>query len=87
MVTLVINKTTKKGYKMLSAEELYDIPNKQNIPLSEVEAANIVKAQMCKKLYHQGKFPMIRIGNKFFVPRKQLIKWLDDQLNSNMQAV
>ncbi len=72
---------------MLSAEELYIIPNKQNIPLSEVEEGTIMTAQMCKKLYHQGKFPLIRIGAKFFVPRKQLIKWLDGQLNTNVQAV
>ncbi len=71
---------------MLSAEELYDIPKKQNIPLSELSKAEIISAQMCKKLYHQGKFPMMKIGNKFFVPRKQIIKWLDEQLNATVEV-
>ena len=72
---------------MLLAEELYDIPNKQNIPIMDLEKAEIISAQMCKKLYHQGKFPLIRIGAKFFAPRKQVVHWLDEQLNSNSQAV
>lgn len=70
-----------------SAEELYDIPGKQNIPLADLEKADLISAQMCKRLYHQGKFPLIRIGSKFFAPRKQVIKWLDEQLNANTDAV
>lgn len=71
---------------MIQAEELYDIPTKQNIPLSELAAADIISAQMCKKLYHQGKFPLIKIGAKYFAPRKQVIQWLEDQLNCDTKT-
>ncbi len=72
---------------MIEAEELYDIPNKQNIPLSELAAANLISAQMCKKLYHQGKFPLIKIGAKYFAPRKQVVEWLNEQLNASVKVV
>ncbi len=71
---------------MFKAEEVYDIPKKQNIPLSELADTKIISAQMCKKLYHQGKFPLMRIGSKYFAPRKSLIQWLDDQLNANVEV-
>lgn len=63
------------------AEEIFDIPKRQNLSLSDIEALGIVKAPMLRKMVSSGALKSIRVGRKYFVPRKVLIDWLERELN------
>jgi excisionase family DNA binding protein len=63
------------------AEEIFDIPKRQNLSVSDIEELGIIKAAMLRKMLKNGEIRHIRVGNKYFVPRAVLVDWLDRQLN------
>ena len=66
----------------LKANEIYDIPAKQNIPLRELEEKGIIDRGLAKKLILQRRFPAVKLGQKYFVPRGALIDWLQERLDN-----
>ena len=67
------------------AEEVFDIPKRQNLSVSDIEKLGIIKAPMLRKMLKNGEMRHIRVGNKYFVPRAVLVDWLDLQLNGGIE--
>ena len=67
------------------AEEVYDIPKRQNLSISDIEKLGIIKAPMLRKMLSKGEMRSIRVGRKYFVPRAVLVDWLDRQLNRDIE--
>lgn len=45
--------------------------------LKEIEAMNLIKVAMAKKLISQGDLEIIKVGNKVHVSRIELIRFLE----------
>ena len=45
--------------------------------LKEIEAMNLIKVAMAKKLISQGNLEIIKVGNKVHVSRVELIRFLE----------
>ena len=67
----------------MTAEELYNLPQDQNILLSTIEKLGIIKAQTAKNLIHRGELVAIKIGQRFYVPRKELIRFIEASLTTS----
>ena len=63
-----------------SAEDLFDIPEKANLSLADIEKAGIMKRCTTRKRIVNGELEAMRIGSKYFIPRKALIKWIESNL-------
>ncbi|WP_456451636.1 helix-turn-helix domain-containing protein [Hydrogenimonas sp.] len=63
-----------------SIEEMVDIPKMQFIPLTELENAGLILRTTARKLIKEGKLQAVKVGRKYFIPRKALIAWLESNL-------
>lgn len=60
--------------------EMYPIPKEQNIKLSTLEDLGFIKSQTAKLEIHRGNLKAIKIGNRFFVPRLELMRYFAQQM-------
>lgn len=54
-----------------------EIENKLLLTVSDLRQVLHLGRDRCYDLMHNPSFPSIRIGNRYFVQSKALIKWLD----------
>ena len=55
----------------------------EKLTLSVEEAGKLlgVSRQIAYELAHRADFPILRVGRRILVPRKQLEAWMDRQVN------
>ncbi len=58
-------------------EEL--IPQKVLFSIKEISDLGIIKSDMCKKLIYNREIEVIKLGNKNFISRSELIRYLNDR--------
>ena len=56
-------------------EEL--IPKKVLLSIKEIDQYGIIKSHMCKKLIYQQRIETVKIGNKNFISRSEIIRYLE----------
>ena len=62
------------------------IPQKVLFNLKMIEELGIAKISMMKKLIYNGEIPIVKIGNKLHIKRKDLINFINDNtINLNRQ--
>ncbi len=59
-------------------EEL--IPQKVLFSIKEISDLGIIKSDMCKKLIYNRKIEIVKLGNKNFVSKTELIRYLETEL-------
>jgi hypothetical protein len=59
-------------------EEL--IPKKVLFSIKEISDLGIIKSDMCKKLIYNRELEIVKLGNKNFISRTELIRYL--QINT-----
>jgi hypothetical protein len=64
-------------------EEL--IPQRILFSIKEIADLGIIKSDMCKKLIYNRKIEIIKLGNKNFVSRAELIRYLQTNTISSIE--
>mgnify|MGYP003500813544 CR=1 FL=1 len=63
-------------------EEL--IPRKVLFPIKEIADLGIIKSDMCKKLIYNRQIEVVKLGNKNFISRIELSRYLQANTISTM---
>ena len=66
-------------------EEL--IPQKVLFSIKEISDLGIIKNDMCKKLIYNRQIEVIKLGNKNFISRVELIRYLQANTVSTVEYV
>ena len=67
-----------------SFKELNDLPIMLNA--KQVQSVLGLSRSATYNLLNSDRFPRIRLGSRIVVPRSELMKWLDEQLKSQMST-
>ena len=52
------------------------IPKKVLFPIKEIADLGIIKSDLCKKLIYNRQIEVVKLGNKNFISRVELIRYL-----------
>ena len=66
-------------------EEL--IPRKVLFPIKEIADLGIIKSDLCKKLIYNRQIEVVKLGNKNFISRVELIRYLQANTVSTVEYV
>ena len=64
-------------------EEL--IPRKVLFPIKEIADLGIIKSDLCKKLIYNHQIEVVKLGNKNFISRVELIRYLQANTVSTIE--
>lgn len=56
------------------------IPNRISFSLRELEQLGFMKISTCKKLISQGDIRAFKVGNKLFITRDEVIRYINDNM-------
>lgn len=53
------------------------IPQKVLFSIKDIDKLGIIKSDMCKKLIYNRELEIVKLGNKNFISRSELIRYLE----------
>ncbi|WP_456489126.1 helix-turn-helix domain-containing protein, partial [Caminibacter pacificus] len=71
----------------MNIEELFDIPQKENISLAELSEKGIMSKKIAYKNIVEGKLTAIKIGQRWYIPRKALLSFLEDAHKAGIESI
>jgi len=61
------------------------IPQKVLFSIKDIDELGIIKSDMCKKLIYNHQIEVVKLGNKNFIPRSELIRYLQANTISTIE--